>query len=43
MAALPPMAGNAADQRGALVSVLTDDTRSGQARSLLESLGGRIL
>ena len=45
LGAMPPMAENAA-AAGAdrpLVSVLTDDTQSAHARSLMESLGGRIL
>ncbi len=42
---LPPMAGNGVltPARKPLVSVLTDDTQTAGARSLLESLGGRIL
>ena len=44
MGGLPPLAGNGITVPGApLVSVLTDDTRSAEARSLLESLGGRVL
>ena len=45
MGALPPMAENsvAAPSEKPLVSVLTDDTQAADAKSLLESLGGRIL
>ncbi len=45
MGGLPAMAGNGiltGDQKP-LVSVLTDDTQTADARRLLESLGGRIL
>ena len=45
MGGLPPMAGNGITVQGgkSLVSVLTDDTRSRDARDLLEALGGKIL
>lgn len=49
MASLPPMAGNSIllhvpEKTGRpLLSVLTDDTRVSEARSLVEALGGRIL
>lgn len=43
MGSLPPMAGNGILEKKPLISVLTDDTQTADARRLLESLGGRIL
>ena len=44
LGALPPMAANGITLGNpSTISVLTDDTRSAQARSLMESLGGRII
>ena len=45
MAGLPPMAGNGVmtSSKKPLISVLTDDTQTADARKLLESLGGRSL
>ncbi len=45
MASLPPLAGNGVttSEKKPLISVLTDDTQTADARTLLESLGGRIL
>ena len=45
MGGLPPMAGNGITVPGekSLVSVLTDDTRSQEAKELLEALGGKVL
>ncbi len=42
---LPPLAGNGvpAPEGRPLLSVLTDDTQTAHARSLLEALGGHIL
>ena len=42
---LPPLAGNGllTSEGGPLISVLTDDTQTAHARSLLEALGGHIL
>ena len=45
MGALPPMAENGvvAGPKKPVISVLTDDTQTADARILLESLGGKIL
>lgn len=45
MAGLPPLAGNGVmtSEKKPLISVLTDDTQTADARNLLEALGGRIL
>ena len=45
MGALPPMAENGliSGPKKPVISVLTDDTQTADARILLESLGGKIL
>ena len=49
MGAMPPMAENGVltgakrSQEGTVLSVLTDDTQTRDAKLLLESLGGKIL